>query len=130
MDYAEDATDLLARGFTWQWPGAAGSVDGSPAVATLHGLDLLGREQPFDLVLANIHAEVLVKLREPLKRAAAGGHLVLSGLLAEQGQLVQDSFAEIRLATIERIDDEGWCALVYRVAGAAASTAAGRRGAR
>lgn len=28
------------------------SVDGSPAVATLHGLDLLGREQPFDLVLA------------------------------------------------------------------------------
>lgn len=28
------------------------SVDGSPAVATLHGLDLLGRDQPFDLVLA------------------------------------------------------------------------------
>lgn len=28
------------------------SVDGSPAVAVLHGLDLLGREQPFDLVLA------------------------------------------------------------------------------
>lgn len=28
------------------------SVDGSPAVATLHGLDLLGRERPFDLLLA------------------------------------------------------------------------------
>lgn len=70
---------------------------------------------PFDLVLANIHAEVLVKLREPLQRAAAGGHLVLSGLLAEQGALVASSFEEIGLSPRERIDDEGWCALVYEV---------------
>lgn len=32
--------------------GGSWSVDGSPAVAALHGLDLLGRERPFDLMVA------------------------------------------------------------------------------
>lgn len=49
---------------------------------------------PFDIIVANILAEELVRLSPLLTgRLAPGGRLILSGILAEKEQLVLDGFA-------------------------------------
>lgn len=66
----------------------------------------------FDLVLANIQADVLVQLAGELSRQALG-HLILSGLLDEQAASVSDAFAALDvLRPVERLSDEGWSAVV------------------
>lgn len=65
----------------------------------------------FDLVLANIQADVLIKL-SALLIARAGRHLVLSGILDEQADGVSAAFAERGAREVSRVSDEGWTALV------------------
>jgi len=76
----------------------------------------------FDLVLANIQADVLVALAAPLAdRVAAGGWLLLSGLLSEQAEPVAAAIAAHGLV-VDRIDrsphDPEWSAVrLQRVGG-------------
>jgi ribosomal protein L11 methyltransferase len=64
----------------------------------------------YDLVLANIHAEVLTAIRDELvARLAPGGRLILAGILVEQADAVRAAFGELSL--IEQLDEEGWRAL-------------------
>jgi ribosomal protein L11 methyltransferase len=66
----------------------------------------------FDLVVANIQADVLCLLAGDLTRVT-NGHLMASGLLDEQADQVADVFARLdELRVIERLSDEGWTALV------------------
>ena len=70
--------------------------------------------QQFPLVLANIEARVLVPLAPVLlQRVAAGGKLLLSGLLhgeAEQVARMRDAYASLRVLAEPRAGD--WYALV------------------
>ncbi len=72
----------------------------------------------FPLVLANIQAHVLLALREPISaRVAAGGTLVLSGLLTPQAAGVADDYAAGGLTLIEirpDADDPQWSSAVLR----------------
>ena len=69
----------------------------------------------FDLVVANLLADTLVREAAVLAaRVAAGGHLVLSGLLASQAEAVAAAFPGWRVAGDYRA--EGWCTLVLRPA--------------
>ena len=66
----------------------------------------------FDLVMANILSGTLIALRGELSsRVAAGGWLVLSGILAEEADWVAEVFSGERLAVLRRRDREGWSAL-------------------
>ena len=67
----------------------------------------------FDLVVANLLADVLVRDAATLRaRVAAGGRLVLSGLLASQAEAVAAAYPGWRVADVHR--DEEWCTLVLR----------------
>lgn len=64
----------------------------------------------FDLVLANIEADVLIDLRDALRaRMAPGGRLVLSGILATREKDVRAAFGK----PLSRSSIGEWVALVY-----------------
>ncbi len=69
----------------------------------------------FDIILANILAEELVRLAPHLtERLASGGMLVLSGILAEKEALVRSGFASLPLDYLETRREGEWVALLYR----------------
>jgi ribosomal protein L11 methyltransferase len=68
---------------------------------------------PFDLVLANILPDVLVPLAPVLTaRVAAGGRIVLSGILVDLADDVERVYRQNGLVLRHRLDEEGWRALV------------------
>lgn len=67
---------------------------------------------PFDLVVANIHAEALVQLAPQLIRLARA-HLILSGVLASKLDAVQRAFASLPPPVVVERDE--WRALRYDV---------------
>ncbi len=88
--------------------GLAGQVElGTTPVESLTG--------SFDIILANILAEELVRLAPHLtERLAPGGTLVLSGILAEKEPLVRSGFAPYPLEYRETRREGEWVALLYR----------------
>jgi len=86
-------------------------------------VDLGAIEEQFDLVMANIEADVLRLLRETIvQRVAPGGILILSGLLEEEVEDVARGYAALSGFEIVRIrraeslskDDLEWCAATLR----------------
>lgn len=80
------------------------------------GDDLAAVTGPFDLILANITADVLLPLAPALvARLAPGGALVLAGILAgEQERAVRAAYERLGLCCEqERVDGE-WAALLLR----------------
>jgi len=66
----------------------------------------------YDLVLANLIAEILVDLKEDLaSHTAPGGSLVISGILAEKEAWVEEEFASLGLRPAARRRDGQWIAL-------------------
>lgn len=71
--------------------------------------------EKFDILLANILAEELVRLSPALiKRLETGGSLVLSGILAEKEALVREGFAPYGLEYLETRHSGEWIAIHYR----------------
>jgi len=80
-----------------------------------------GRAGHFDVVVANILAEVLVKLfdaeygypplAEPL---APGGHLILAGIIEERAAMVVDAAQRHGCRLVDRKQEGDWVALVVR----------------
>jgi ribosomal protein L11 methyltransferase len=69
----------------------------------------------FDIILANILAEELVRLAPNLaERLLPGGSLILSGILAEKEQLVRQGFASQPLKYIKTACAGEWVAMLYR----------------
>jgi ribosomal protein L11 methyltransferase len=70
----------------------------------------------FDIVLANILAEELVRLREQLvRRVVPGGHLVLSGILTEREQFVIDGFSDTGMQLAGSSREAEWSCLCYQM---------------
>ena len=72
--------------------------------------DLVGEARgAYPLVLANILATPL-KMLSPLLagHVAAGGHLVLAGILARQEQELKDAYAEVGLQLQVANEEDGW----------------------
>ena len=69
----------------------------------------------FDVILANILAEELVRLAPCLaERLAPGGSLVLSGILEEKERLVRSGFALQPLEYLATLQAGEWVAIHYR----------------
>lgn len=73
---------------------------------------MLNSEEPFDLVLANLDRQTLLQLAEKLA-GCTGTRLLVSGLLADQGQEVTDAFAQVGLYARDLRAREGWLALEF-----------------
>ena len=70
-------------------------------------------EGEYDVVIANIIADVLKFIVHDLKRATkVGGILILSGILDKKEEQVSEVYADLEL--IERKQKEEWVTLVYR----------------
>ncbi len=74
---------------------------------------------PFDLILMNILAEIIIKLLPDTRtRLEADGTLVLSGIITEREHLINDAIAENGLEIIERLQMGDWLGLAVRHASA------------
>ena len=69
--------------------------------------DLASLPGPYDLVVANVYAEVLVALAPQLRRLT-GGHLVLAGILADRAERVIAALAPMQV-TLRQQDDDWVC---------------------
>lgn len=84
-----------------------------------HGSIPPGRTGQFQVIVANILAEVLVglfdcKYGDPplIEPLAAGGHLIMSGIIQERAQLVIDAAQRHGLTLVEQLQEGDWVALV------------------
>ncbi|HZG69787.1 MAG TPA: 50S ribosomal protein L11 methyltransferase, partial [Herpetosiphonaceae bacterium] len=85
---------------------AAGAADG-PVTLRPHA--------EFDLIVANILANVHILLADDLARALRpGGLLVTSGIIANRAQDVEQAFAAAGLMPVEHLEEGDWVALVHR----------------
>jgi ribosomal protein L11 methyltransferase len=67
----------------------------------------------YDIVLANIETRVLIHMPDPLQaRIAAGGILILSGILCEERDELLAAYAPMRLD--EWVEEGEWCACLLR----------------
>ena len=67
---------------------------------------------PFDLIFANILKPPLLALAQDIADACdAGGTIILSGLLIEQGEEVQQAYEQVGFALSQRRDIGEWTAL-------------------
>ena len=88
------------------------------ATGVTHGS--LAAGAPYDLILANILARPLRLLAPHLARAAAlDGRLILSGLLAQDVAGVLSAYRGQGFSLMERLDLDGWAALILKRKGAA-----------
>ncbi|KAF0221244.1 MAG: ribosomal protein L11 [Geobacteraceae bacterium] len=90
---------------------ALNRIEGDVTVATLPLEEVAGS---FDIVLANILAEELVRLGpELVQRVRAGGILILSGILTEKEEFVMGGFAGYGLTLVETAREAEWSCLSY-----------------
>jgi ribosomal protein L11 methyltransferase len=69
-------------------------------------------EGPFDIVLANLIASLLVLLAPPLRgELAVGGHMLASGIFRDREGDVRAAFEAAGLAVARRWAEEDWVAL-------------------
>ena len=86
--------------------GVAGAVSASTQA-------LAGVEGPFDIVLANLLAPIVVELATDLRRVTApGGALVVSGILADRHAHVVEALAP--MVVVETATREHWAGLLLR----------------
>lgn len=72
-------------------------------------------KQSFDIILANILAEELVRLAAELtRRMTEDGVLVLSGILADKEEFVRKGFAAEPLKYIKTVYQGEWVAMLYQ----------------
>lgn len=74
-------------------------------------------QQPWDVVVVNILAPVIVALLQQDKLmayVAAGGVLILSGIIDEQGEVVETAVAQAGGAVIEQIQVKDWVSYVIQ----------------
>ena len=96
---------------------AIGAGTGELALAVADGLDhaLIAARAPFDLVVANILAQPLIELAPSFGMAtAAGGSLILAGLLDHQAAAVLATYASAGFTLADRIDAGEWPTLLLR----------------
>ncbi len=88
--------------------GCENSVSVSDApIATVAGV--------YDVVVANILAEELVKMAAVLiEKVAAGGYLILSGILVEKEEIVLHGFSVPGITLKEITRDAEWSCVTYR----------------
>lgn len=89
------------------------------AVGGTLGLPAIRKSSPYDLIVANILAGPLVALApSTCRNLAAGGTVILSGLLVDQKRRVAAAYIGQKLRLVRTIVIDGWATLVLAAPGA------------
>ncbi|MDB5082751.1 MAG: Ribosomal protein methyltransferase [Chloroflexi bacterium] len=76
---------------------------------------LLASKLPFDAIIANIIARILVALAEPMAQALRpGGLLITSGIIGEKADEVAAALDQAGLELVERREESDWVAFAHR----------------
>ena len=68
--------------------------------------------RPFDVVLANLVASLLVDLASELRQSVmTGGRLIASGIFVDREEEVQSAFVRVGLRVVKRWQERDWVAL-------------------
>ena len=104
---------MVASGFDVEEPAIGDAIKNAArnGVAVAFRADTIDHATPADLVVANLHAELIVALARDLVRVTSAD-LVLAGVLADRETLVTDALRELVL--VERFVDDEWVGLHYR----------------
>ena len=71
----------------------------------------LAQTGPYDLVLANIVADVIIPLSAQVGRFLSGhGLFICSGIIDTRADEVQAALEKNGLRILERLEKDGWCA--------------------
>ncbi len=91
-------------------------INGFEGVVRCQAGDLLQDVQDCaDVVIANIIADVIISMAEPVKKhIAEGGIFICSGISSERRQDVLDALAAARYAILDVKEKGGWCAMAAR----------------
>ncbi len=104
IDIADAAVEATRRNMELNDVVGAIDVDTTP-VAAVAG--------PYDIVVANILAPVLIAMADDLRRLVRpGGSLVISGILADRHDHVLAALAP--LAPVASLEHDGWVSIVLR----------------
>jgi len=91
------------------------AINGVEKVLTASETPLAAVDGEYRIVIANILAEELVKMREPLvEKMAADGFLILSGILLEREEFVIWGFTMPQLVLDSVTREDEWCCIVFR----------------
>ena len=82
-----------------------------PAEATFDTTAVAELLEPADVVLANLHGELLVALASDLRRLT-GTHLLTAGILDDREPAVREAFASFEL--VQRIQEDRWVSLHFQ----------------
>lgn len=71
------------------------------------------REKKYDLIVANIVADIILRMSGDVGGYLAdGGVLIVSGIIDERAADVTDAFEKLCYRTVEQAHENGWCAAV------------------
>ena len=74
-------------------------------------------EGKYDLICANIVADIIIRMAPDVAKYMKDDAVLLaSGIITERAEEVVAALTEKGLAVKERLDDNGWCALVVQKA--------------
>ena len=94
-----------------------GEINGfsEPKLTYLQG-DLAGAvEGKFDVITANIVADVIIRLLPDLRRyMSAGGVALLSGIISERSKEVERHIEENNFSIVKKSDNNGWACIVIK----------------
>lgn len=94
-----------------------GEINGfsEPTLTYLQG-DLAGAvEGKFDIITANIVADVIIRLLPDLRRyMSAGGVALLSGIISERSKEVERHIEENNFSIVKKSDNNGWACIVIK----------------
>ena len=92
------------------------AINGVEKVLAASETPLAAVEGVYQIVIANILAEELVKMREPLiDKMAEYGFLILSGILLEREEFVISGFSTPLLCLDSVTREDEWCCIVFRM---------------
>ncbi|HET6510653.1 MAG TPA: 50S ribosomal protein L11 methyltransferase [Candidatus Kapabacteria bacterium] len=75
----------------------------------------IAKNESFDVIIANIHRNVLMSIAEGIaSRCQPGAYVILSGLLIYDGEEVRAKYEEAGLTFIEQLQENEWISIILR----------------
>ncbi len=88
--------------------------NGYSAQITVQNININDIEDTYDLVLANILTDQILKIADDLvERINVNGYLILSGIRNNEKEEIIDKFTKLNMVFKKILTDDDWCSLLF-----------------
>jgi ribosomal protein L11 methyltransferase len=78
-------------------------------------IDVVQKGERFDIILANIHRNILLEIAEQIhSHAMSGAHVVLSGILMYDAEEIRSAYEKAHFAFVRELKENEWACMVFR----------------